>query len=166
MWRVRFSGPAFVLESKLKGDCNVSRCRSNRTHWPRRRDLSALRSEGRPTRALARRTSDARRTENLRNMGVELIEGDLKDSRVLETCVPRCANCHFDRVDLGVAAAEHIEQVRVRGHIDEVSVPATVDLFDRIVRLPRHQDRRGRNDSSHIAARRFQGLWILSDRLR
>jgi hypothetical protein len=37
--RVRFS-PAFVLESTQKGAGDVSRCRSNRTRWPRRRDLS------------------------------------------------------------------------------------------------------------------------------
>jgi NADH dehydrogenase len=43
-----------------------------------------LRSSGRPTRALVRPTSDARRTENLRKIGVELVQGDLKDRESLK----------------------------------------------------------------------------------
>src|SRR5262245_25699827 len=43
-----------------------------------------LRSAGRPTRALVRRTSDSQRIEKLRELGVELVEGDLKDPRSLE----------------------------------------------------------------------------------
>jgi len=43
-----------------------------------------LRSSGRQTRALVRPSSDARRTENLRKIGVQLIQGDLRDRQSLK----------------------------------------------------------------------------------
>ena len=43
-----------------------------------------LRSAGKPTRALVRATSDARRVDNLRKLGVDLAEGDLKHIPSLE----------------------------------------------------------------------------------
>ena len=43
-----------------------------------------LRSAGKPTRAFVRATSNAGRVDTLRQLGVELTEGDLKDRRSLE----------------------------------------------------------------------------------
>ncbi len=40
---------------------------------------------GKPTRALVRRTSDATKVGNLRNMGVQILEGDLKNRATLDT---------------------------------------------------------------------------------
>jgi uncharacterized protein YbjT (DUF2867 family) len=82
-----------------------------------------LRSEGRPTRALARRTSDARRTENLRNMGVELIEGDLKDSESLK---PACRDVRTVISTASILVSRQpndtVEQVDSRGHRDLIDV--------------------------------------------
>ena len=82
-----------------------------------------LRSEGRPTRALARRTSDARRTENLRNMGVELIEGDLKDPESLK---PACRDVRTVISTASILVSRQpndtIEQVDSRGHRDLIDV--------------------------------------------
>jgi uncharacterized protein YbjT (DUF2867 family) len=45
---------------------------------------SVLASEGRPVRALVRRTSDPDKVERLRDIGAEIVRGDLKDPRSLE----------------------------------------------------------------------------------
>ena len=82
-----------------------------------------LRSEGRPTRALARRTSDARRTENLRNMGVDLIEGDLKDPESLK---PACRDVRTVISTASILVSRQpndtVEQVDSRGHRDLIDV--------------------------------------------
>ena len=82
-----------------------------------------LRSEGRPTRALVRRTSDARRTEILRNMGVELVEGDLKDPESLK------AACRDVRGIISTASIlvsrqpdDSVERVDGRGQRDLIDV--------------------------------------------
>ncbi len=47
-----------------------------------------LTAEGKPTRALVRRTSEPGKVARLRNMGVKILEGDLKDRPTLDTaCV-------------------------------------------------------------------------------
>jgi uncharacterized protein YbjT (DUF2867 family) len=82
-----------------------------------------LRSEGRPTRALVRRTSDARRTEILRNMGVELVEGDLKD---LESLKPACRDVGtvISTASMLVSRQpdDSVEQVDGRGHSDLIDI--------------------------------------------
>ena len=57
-----------------------------------------LRSGGRQTRALVRPTSDAQRTRNLTEMGVELVEGDLKDRESLRRA------CHAVRCIISTAS--------------------------------------------------------------
>src|SRR5262249_820709 len=82
-----------------------------------------LRAEGRPTRALVRRTSDARRVETLRTMGVELAEGDLKDPESLKRAsqgvrtVTSTASIMVSR-----QADDTVERVDSRGHMDLVDV--------------------------------------------
>lgn len=80
-----------------------------------------LRSEGKPTRALVRGTSDARRIDNLRNIGVDLVEGDLKDRQSLERA------CRGVRAVISTASMlvsrqpdDTVEQVDGRGQIDLV----------------------------------------------
>src|SRR5262245_55366707 len=80
-----------------------------------------LRSKGRPTRALVRRTSDPQRTASLRGLGVDLVEGDLKDPRSLE------AACRGVRAVISTASVmvsrqpnDTVERVDGRGQSDLV----------------------------------------------
>ena len=91
-----------------------------------------LRSSGRRTRALVRPTSDARRTENLRKMGVELVEGDLKDRESLKRA------CQGVRCIISTASNlvsrqpdDTVEAVDGRGHTDLIDVAKAggVDSF-------------------------------------
>jgi len=80
-----------------------------------------LRAEGRPVRALVRRASDARRVGTLRHMGVELVEGDLKDPESLERAC-RGARAVISTASMMVSrqADDTVERVDGRGHIDLV----------------------------------------------
>jgi uncharacterized protein YbjT (DUF2867 family) len=80
-----------------------------------------LRSEGRATRALVRRTSDTRTVERLRKIGVDLVEGDLKDPKSLK------AACQGVRTVISTASMlvsrqpdDTVERVDGRGHQDLV----------------------------------------------
>jgi uncharacterized protein YbjT (DUF2867 family) len=80
-----------------------------------------LRSEGRATRALVRRTSDTRRVERLREIGVDLVEGDLKDPKSLKSA------CQGVRTVISTASMlvsqqpnDTVERVDGRGHQDLV----------------------------------------------
>ncbi len=60
------------------------------TGWVGSEICRRLVAEGKPARGLVRRTSDAAKVAGLRKMGVQLIEGDLKDRRTLDAA---CAGC-------------------------------------------------------------------------
>jgi len=78
-----------------------------------------LRAEGRPVRALARRTSDARRVDGLRKMGVELVEGDLKDPESLKrACQGVRAVISTASIMVSRQADDTVERVDGRGHMD------------------------------------------------
>jgi uncharacterized protein YbjT (DUF2867 family) len=82
-----------------------------------------LRSKGRPTRALVRPTSDARRTEILRSMGVELVEGDLKDPESLK---PACRDVRGVISTASILVSrqpdDSVERVDGRGQRDLIDV--------------------------------------------
>jgi uncharacterized protein YbjT (DUF2867 family) len=82
-----------------------------------------LRASGRETRALVRPTSDARRTENLRKMGVQLVQGDLKD---LESLKLACqgVRCIISTASILVSRQPNdtVESVDGRGHKDLIDV--------------------------------------------
>jgi uncharacterized protein YbjT (DUF2867 family) len=82
-----------------------------------------LRSSGRPTRALVRPTSDARRTENLRKMGVELVQGDLKDRESLKRAC-QGVRCIISTASILVSRQpdDTVESVDGRGHTDLIDV--------------------------------------------
>ena len=82
-----------------------------------------LRAKGRPIRALVRRTSDASRVENLRKIGVELFEGDLKDPESLKRA------CEGVRGVISTASImvsrqvdDTLERVDSRGQMDLIDV--------------------------------------------
>src|SRR5262245_44995884 len=82
-----------------------------------------LRAAGRPTRALVRPTSDARRVEGLRQAGVDLVQGDLKDRRSLQ------AACRDVRTIISTASMmvsrqpdDTVERVDGQGHADLIDV--------------------------------------------
>ena len=91
-----------------------------------------LRSTGRPSRALVRPTSDARRTESLRNIGVELIQGDLKDRNSLERAC-QGVRCIISTASMLVSRQpdDTVESVDGRGHKDliEVATACGVESF-------------------------------------
>jgi uncharacterized protein YbjT (DUF2867 family) len=75
-----------------------------------------LRSAGKPTRALVRRTSDPQRIEKLRKLGVDLIEGDLKDPRSLQVaCQGIRAVISTASVMVSRQADDTVERVDSRG---------------------------------------------------
>lgn len=82
-----------------------------------------LRSSGRQTRALVRPTSDARRTESLREMGVELVQGDLKDRESLKRAC-QGVRCIISTASVLVSrqADDTVESVDGRGHKDLIDV--------------------------------------------
>jgi uncharacterized protein YbjT (DUF2867 family) len=82
-----------------------------------------LRSSGRQTRALVRPTSDARRTENLRKMGVELVQGNLKDRESLERAC-QGVRCIISTASMLVSRQpdDTVETVDGRGNKDLVDV--------------------------------------------
>lgn len=82
-----------------------------------------LASTGRPTRALVRPTSDARRTENLRRAGVELVRGDLKDRESLKRAC-QGVRCIISTASILVSrqADDTVESVDGRGHADLIDI--------------------------------------------
>jgi uncharacterized protein YbjT (DUF2867 family) len=82
-----------------------------------------LRSSGRQTRALVRPTSDPRRTENLRTMGVELVQGDLKDRESLRRAC-QSVQCIISTASILVSRQpdDTVESVDGRGHKDLIDV--------------------------------------------
>lgn len=91
-----------------------------------------LRAVGKPTRALIRRTSDAKRVEALRTAGVELVEGDLKDPLSLR------AACRDVRTVISTASVmvsrqpdDTVERVDGHGHNDLIDAAkiSGVDSF-------------------------------------
>ena len=82
-----------------------------------------LRSSGRQTRALVRPTSDRRRTDKLRELGVELVQGDLKDRESLKLAC-QGAQCIISTASMLVSRqpGDTVESVDDRGHKDLIDV--------------------------------------------
>jgi uncharacterized protein YbjT (DUF2867 family) len=82
-----------------------------------------LRSAGKPTRAFVRATSDARRVDTLRKLGVELTDGDLKDSHSLEVACQGVSTV-ISTASMLVSRQSHdtVETVDSRGQNDLVDV--------------------------------------------
>ena len=82
-----------------------------------------LHSRGRQVRALVRPTSDPRRTEHLRTIGVELIEGDLKDRESLKRAC-QGVQCVISTASMLVSRqpGDTVEFVDGRGQIDLIDV--------------------------------------------
>jgi uncharacterized protein YbjT (DUF2867 family) len=82
-----------------------------------------LRSSGRQMRALVRPTSNALRTENLRRMGVELVQGDLKDRESLKRAC-QGVRCIISTASILVSRQpdDTVESVDGRGHKDLIDV--------------------------------------------
>ena len=82
-----------------------------------------LRSGGRQTRALVRPTSERRRAENLRKMGVELVEGDLKDRESLRRAC-QGVRCIISTASMLVSRQpdDTVESVDGQGHKDLIDI--------------------------------------------
>jgi NADH dehydrogenase len=81
-----------------------------------------LRASGKPTRALVRPTADARRVDALRNAGVELVEGDLKDPHSLRAA---CRN-----VDIIISTASVMASGQPDDTLERVDGRGQTDLID------------------------------------
>jgi uncharacterized protein YbjT (DUF2867 family) len=82
-----------------------------------------LRGAGRPTRALVRRTSDVRRIENLRTIGVELVEGDLKNLESLKrACEGVTTIISTASIMMSRQPDDTVELVDGQGHQDLIDV--------------------------------------------
>src|SRR5215813_12954993 len=80
-----------------------------------------LRAAGKPTRALVRPTANSDRVARLRNIGVEFVEGDLKDPRSLGAA---CAGIETVISTASIMASHQpgdtVENVDARGQHDLV----------------------------------------------